>query len=118
MDLILLLKALVLGIVEGVTEFLPISSTGHLIVVGDLLNYNDEQSKVFKIVIQLAAILAVCWDFRARITQVVGGYALTQYNNALQRSFSWDFYRRWCWVFYFTARSRLICSTRLPWPVR
>lgn len=73
MDFILLLKALVLGIVEGVTEFLPISSTGHLIVVGDLLNYNDEQSKVFKIVIQLAAILAVCWDFRARITQVVSG---------------------------------------------
>lgn len=73
MDFILLFKALVLGIVEGVTEFLPISSTGHLIVVGDLLNYNDEQSKVFKIVIQLAAILAVCWYFRARISQVVSG---------------------------------------------
>jgi len=73
MDFILLLKALVLGIVEGVTEFLPISSTGHLIVVGDLLNYNDEQSKVFKIVIQLAAILAVCWDFRERIGKVIGG---------------------------------------------
>jgi len=73
MDFILLLKALVLGIVEGVTEFLPISSTGHLIVVGDLLNYNNEQSKVFKIVIQLGAILAVCWDFRERIFTVVGG---------------------------------------------
>lgn len=73
MDFILLLKALVLGIVEGVTEFLPISSTGHLIVVGDLLNYNDEQSKVFKIVIQLGAILAVCWDFRERIITMVGG---------------------------------------------
>ena len=73
MDIILLLKALVLGIVEGVTEFLPISSTGHLIVVGDLLNYNDEQSKVFKIVIQLGAILAVCWDFRKRIGTVIGG---------------------------------------------
>jgi undecaprenyl-diphosphatase len=73
MDPMLLLKALILGIVEGVTEFLPISSTGHLIVVGDLLDYNNEQSKVFKIVIQLAAILAVCWDFRVRIGTVIGG---------------------------------------------
>lgn len=73
MDTLLLLKAAVLGIVEGLTEFLPISSTGHLIVVGDLLGYTNEQSKVFKIVIQLAAILAVCWDYRARIETVVGG---------------------------------------------
>ncbi len=73
MDTLLLLKAAILGIVEGLTEFLPISSTGHLIVVGDLLDYTDAQSKVFKIVIQLAAILAVCWDYRARIGRVVGG---------------------------------------------
>jgi undecaprenyl-diphosphatase len=73
MDPILLLKALILGIVEGLTEFLPISSTGHLIIVGSLLNYTNEQSKVFKIVIQLAAILAVCWLYRERITQVAGG---------------------------------------------
>ena len=73
MDFILLLKALILGIVEGLTEFLPISSTGHLIIVGDLLNYNNEQSKVFKIVIQLGAILAVCWHFRERIAKVAGG---------------------------------------------
>lgn len=73
MDFLLLLKAAILGVVEGLTEFLPVSSTGHLIVVGDLLGYNDEQSKVFKIVIQLAAILAVCWDFRAKIGTVVGG---------------------------------------------
>jgi undecaprenyl-diphosphatase len=73
MDILLLLKALLLGIVEGITEFLPISSTGHLIIVGDLLNYNNEQSKVFKIVIQLAAIFAVCWDFRARIATAVSG---------------------------------------------
>lgn len=73
MDILLLTKALILGIVEGLTEFLPISSTGHLIVVGDLLGYNDEQSKVFKIVIQLAAILAVCWDYRAKIETVAGG---------------------------------------------
>ena len=71
MDPILLLKAAILGIVEGLTEFLPISSTGHLIIVGDLLGYNDETSKVFKIVIQLAAILAVCWDYRERLTKMV-----------------------------------------------
>jgi undecaprenyl-diphosphatase len=73
MDPLLLLKALLLGIVEGLTEFLPVSSTGHLIVLGDLLDYNDETSKVFKIVIQLAAILAVCWDYRDRLGRVVAG---------------------------------------------
>lgn len=73
MDYPLLLKALILGIVEGLTEFLPISSTGHLIILGDLLGYTDESSKVFKIVIQLGAILAVCWDYRARLTQLVAG---------------------------------------------
>ena len=73
MDSILLLKALVLGIIEGLTEFLPISSTGHLIIVGDLLGYTDESSKVFKIVIQLGAILAVCWDYRRRLGTMLGG---------------------------------------------
>lgn len=73
MDPILLLKALILGIVEGLTEFLPISSTGHLIIVGSLLDYTNDQSKVFKIVIQLGAILAVCWHFRERIGKALGG---------------------------------------------
>ena len=73
MDITLLIKAAILGIVEGLTEFLPISSTGHLIILGDLLGYNDEASKVFKIVIQLAAILAVCWDYRVRLTKMVTG---------------------------------------------
>ncbi|MFN4063836.1 undecaprenyl-diphosphate phosphatase [Azoarcus communis] len=73
MDIQLLLTALVLGIVEGLTEFLPVSSTGHLIIVGDLLGYNDDTSKVFKIVIQLAAILAVCWDYRERLIKVAVG---------------------------------------------
>ena len=71
MDLILLLKALILGLVEGVTEFLPISSTGHLIIAGDLLNFNDEKGKIFEIVIQLGAILAVCWAYRAKIGHVL-----------------------------------------------
>ena len=71
MDLLLLIKALILGLVEGLTEFLPISSTGHLIIVGDLLNFNDEVGKVFEIVIQLGAILAICWEYREKLLLVV-----------------------------------------------
>jgi undecaprenyl-diphosphatase len=70
MDPIIAIKAVILGIVEGLTEFLPVSSTGHLIVVGALLNWNDEKGKIFEIVIQLAAILAVCWEYRRTLWQV------------------------------------------------
>jgi undecaprenyl-diphosphatase len=83
MDTLLLLKATILGIVEGLTEFLPVSSTGHLILVGDLLNFNDDRGKVFEIVIQFAAILAVCWEFRAKIASVTNG--LVQKQEAAQR---------------------------------
>jgi undecaprenyl-diphosphatase len=67
------LVALILGIAEGLTEFLPVSSTGHLIVAGSFLGYTGERAKVFEIVIQAGAILAVCWEFRARLIGVVTG---------------------------------------------
>ncbi len=75
MDLHALLNALLLGIVEGLTEFLPVSSTGHLIVVSDLLGENGETGKIFDIVIQLGAILAVVWEFRVRIAKAFAGLA-------------------------------------------
>ena len=65
-----LLKALVLGVVEGLTEFLPISSTGHLILAGELLNASDERWSVFNIVIQTGAMLAVVWEYRARFFKI------------------------------------------------
>jgi undecaprenyl-diphosphatase len=73
MDIALLIKAVILGVVEGLTEFLPISSTGHLILAGHLLGFNDERGKAFEVIIQLGAILAVCWEFRKKIWDVLVG---------------------------------------------
>ena len=69
----LLITAALLGVVEGLTEFLPVSSTGHLIVAGSLLGYTGEQAKTFEIVIQAGAILAVCWEFRVKLLEVLRG---------------------------------------------
>ncbi len=71
MDIIIFIKALILGVIEGLTEFLPISSTGHLILAGDLLHFNDERGKVFEIAIQVGAILAVVWDYRPRFRSLL-----------------------------------------------
>src|SRR3954471_21677936 len=65
-----LVAALILGIVEGITEFLPISSTGHLILAGELVGATGERWDVFKIVIQTGAMLAVLWEYRARFFRV------------------------------------------------
>ncbi len=74
MDIYFLLKAAILGIVEGATEFLPISSTGHLILAGDLLNFmSHEKRNLFEIAIQLGAILAVVWEYRVRFISTFAG---------------------------------------------
>ncbi len=73
MSFAFLLPALILGALEGLTEFLPISSTGHLIVAAEVLEFTGERAKTFEIVIQLGAILAVCWFYRHRLAAVIAG---------------------------------------------
>jgi undecaprenyl-diphosphatase len=73
LDLLLLIKAAIMGVVEGLTEFLPISSTGHLILAGSLLEFTGEKAKVFEVAIQTGAMLAVIWEYRARLGRVVAG---------------------------------------------
>ena len=73
MDLLLLAKAALLGIVEGLTEFLPISSTGHLILAASLLDFTGETAKVFDIAIQTGAMFAVVWEYRERLARTITG---------------------------------------------
>lgn len=78
-----MLQALFLGFVEGLTEFLPVSSTGHLILLVDLLGFQAPPGKTFEIVIQLGAILAVCWAFRQRLLSAATG----MFGNSQERAF-------------------------------
>jgi undecaprenyl-diphosphatase len=84
MDFLLAFKAFLMGIVEGLTEFLPISSTGHLILAGSLLDFTGEKVKIFEIVIQAGAMLAVCWEYRSKIGNVLGGL----FNDAKAQKFA------------------------------
>lgn len=67
----ILVKAVILGVVEGLTEFLPISSTGHLILAGEALSFTGEKAKLFEVFIQLGAILAVLWIYRVKLFDIV-----------------------------------------------
>jgi len=69
-----IIKAAILGIVEGITEFLPISSTGHLILSGDILGFNSEMAKTFEVFIQLGAILAVVWMYREKVSSTISDF--------------------------------------------
>ncbi|XVJ69734.1 MAG: undecaprenyl-diphosphate phosphatase [Rhizobacter sp.] len=73
MDLTLFIQAAIMGVVEGLTEFLPISSTGHLILAGSLLNFTGEKAKVFDIAIQTGAMFAVMWEYRVRLKSTLNG---------------------------------------------
>ena len=83
-----LFDAAIMGIVEGATEFLPISSTGHLIVAGSLLGVHDERGKVFEIAIQIGAIFAVLWAYRERFNGAIKG--VTRISNA--QRFVWNLF--------------------------
>src|SRR4030065_478736 len=78
-----IIKAAVLGVVEGITEFLPISSTGHLILAGDSLGFNDDKAKTFEVFIQLGAILAVVWMYRWKLTSTLKSIGTEKTNRFL-----------------------------------
>ena len=86
MEMALLAKAVVLGIIEGLTEFLPVSSTGHLILAGDLLGFNTPQGKVFEVVIQTGAMLAIVWEYRARFAATLRGFTAAGPSQRLVRN--------------------------------
>ena len=76
MDIILLIQAVIMGIVEGITEFLPISSTGYLILSADVMGFwTKEKVDLFVVVVQLGAILAVIYDYWGRLWQTCWSYS-------------------------------------------
>lgn len=83
----MIFKAIILGIVEGITEFLPVSSTGHLILAGDMLDFTGDKAKTFEVFIQLGAILAVVWIYRERILSSIKGVGTERSNKFLLNLF-------------------------------
>ena len=97
-----LFVAVVMGVVEGLTEFLPVSSTGHLIIVGDLLGQQGADAASFEIFIQLGAVLAVVWHYRARLWAVATQVTAPEGRRSFFRS-SW----------HSSARARPLTAIRL-----
>jgi len=94
----LLAKAAAMGVVEGLTEFLPISSTGHLILAGALLGFNDDKAKVFDIAIQTGAIFAVILVYWEKIRSTAKALGTKSKRSALFSTCSLDFFQLWCWA--------------------
>lgn len=113
-----MLQAVVLGVVEGLTEFLPISSTGHLIIVSDWIGFAEHPyNNTFVVVIQAGAILAVCWYYRTLIGEILKmAFALVQ-NAALSLTPLWRFYLRLSSVSFVRTLSKITCLTSLRWPL-
>lgn len=78
-----IIKAIIMGVVEGITEFLPISSTGHLILAGDVLQFTGDSAKTFEVFIQLGAILAVVWLYREKLLSSIQGIGTEKTNRFL-----------------------------------
>jgi len=77
------LKALFLGIIEGLTEFIPVSSTAHLLILGDWINFSSGDNKVYEVVIQFGSILAVMWIFRQRLWQLGKGVLVREHQELM-----------------------------------
>ncbi|OIR02721.1 undecaprenyl-diphosphatase [mine drainage metagenome] len=102
--------AAILGLVEGLTEFLPISSTGHLILAGSLLGWVNDKAKVFEIAIQSGAILAVIWHYRRRLNEVLMGLAAPQQQ---ARRAAWRFALNLLIAFLPAAMLGLVFASRI-----
>ena len=107
-----LLGAIVLGLVEGLTEFIPVSSTGHLILLGDLIGFQGPPGRVFEVAIQFGAILAICWVYRAKLFGTVLGLVASE---PADRRFAINVLRSrscrpWCSASRCIPSSRTRCS--------
>ena len=114
MDLILALKALIMGIVEGLTEFLPVSSTGHLILAGSLLDFTGEKYKVFEIVIQAGAIFAVCYEYRIKIGTVLAGLFTEAKAQKFALNLAIAFLPAACLGFLFNSKIKAVLFSAVP----